>query len=57
MAYPLKTTTPKAAGFRPEPIAGLVKLIERHVKEGTYPGCQIALARNGKLALFKTALA
>ena len=54
MAFPLATTTPKGAGLRPEPLDLLIRMIERHVKEGTYPGCQIALARNGKLALFKT---
>ena len=32
----------------------LIALIERHIAEGRYPGCQIALARHGKLALFKS---
>ena len=54
MAFPLATTTPKAAGLRPEPLAALTKMIEKHVAEGTYPGCQIALARNGKLALVRS---
>src|SRR5262249_6736785 len=32
----------------------LIALIGRHIAEGKYPGCQIALARHGKLALFKS---
>lgn len=54
MSYPLKTATPGSLGFRERPLADLTAMIERHVADGTYPGCQIAIARHGKLALFKT---
>jgi CubicO group peptidase (beta-lactamase class C family) len=32
----------------------LDRLIRRHIEEGRYPGAQIALARHGKLALFRS---
>jgi CubicO group peptidase (beta-lactamase class C family) len=32
----------------------LDELIRAHIEEGRYPGCQIALARHGKLALFRS---
>jgi len=41
-------------GFRKEQIDRLIALIERHIAEKRYPGCQIALARHGKLALFRS---
>ncbi|MBX9946228.1 MAG: beta-lactamase family protein [Reyranella sp.] len=41
-------------GIRGEQIERLVALIERHIADGRYPGCQIALARHGKLGLFKS---
>jgi len=44
----------RIAGFRHQQIDRLVALIERHIAEGRYPGCQIALARHGKLALHKS---
>jgi CubicO group peptidase (beta-lactamase class C family) len=42
------------AGFRTEQIDRLVALIEAQIAEGHYPGCQIALARHGKLVLERT---
>ena len=54
MAYPLPKTTLEAAGLRPEQIARLGALIETHIADGRYPGCQIAIARHGKLAHFQT---
>ncbi len=50
----LATTDLAAAGLREDQIARLVALIERHVAEGRYPGAQIAIARHGALALFRT---
>jgi CubicO group peptidase (beta-lactamase class C family) len=50
MSFVLPTTDLAAAGLRPEPIATLCKLIDQHVADGRYPGAQIAVARNGKLA-------
>ena len=54
MNFPLASSTPSALGFAPEPLDRLAKTIEGHIREGRYPGAQIAVARRGKLALFKT---
>jgi len=54
MNFPLASSTPSALGFAPEPLDRLAKSIEGHIREGRYPGAQIAVARRGKLALFKT---
>jgi CubicO group peptidase (beta-lactamase class C family) len=54
MNFPLASSTPSALGFAPEPLDRLAKTIEAHIREGRYPGAQIAVARRGKLALFKT---
>ena len=52
--FPLPSADLDSLGFRKGQIDRLMALIERHIAEGRYPGCQIALARHGKLALFKT---
>jgi CubicO group peptidase (beta-lactamase class C family) len=39
------------AGLRADPINRLEMLIEGHIAEGRYPGCQIAIARRGKLVM------
>ena len=52
--FPLPAADLDSLGFRREQIDRLAALIERHIAEGRYPGCQIALARHGKLALFKS---
>jgi CubicO group peptidase (beta-lactamase class C family) len=49
--FPLPPATLSEAGLRGEQINRLEQLIERHIAEGRYPGCQIAIARNGRLAL------
>jgi CubicO group peptidase (beta-lactamase class C family) len=54
MNFPLASSTPSALAFAPEPLDRLAKMIEGHIREGRYPGAQIAVARRGKLALFKT---
>ena len=41
-------------GFAAKPLQHLDRLIRQHIEEGRYPGAQIALARNGQLALFRT---
>src|SRR5690242_2950039 len=53
-AYPLPESDPQSLGFAPKPLEHLDRLIRSHIEEGRYPGAQIALARNGKLALFRT---
>ena len=52
--FPLPHADLDSLGFRQQQIDRLIALIERHIAEGRYPGCQIALARHGKLALYKS---
>jgi CubicO group peptidase (beta-lactamase class C family) len=52
--FPLPQSDVESLGFRREQIDRLSALIERHIAEHRYPGCQIALARHGKLALYKS---
>jgi CubicO group peptidase (beta-lactamase class C family) len=52
--FPLSPSTPAALNFRPRPLADLDKLIRTHIEDMRYPGCQIALARHGQLALYRT---
>jgi hypothetical protein len=52
--YPLPSGDPASLGFAATPLQHLDRLIRQHIEEGRYPGAQIALARNGKLALFRT---
>src|SRR2546423_7185672 len=52
--FPLTPSTPAALNFRPRPLADLDKLIRTHIDDMRYPGCQIALARHGQLALYRT---
>src|ERR1700759_2155156 len=52
--YPLPESNPAALGFAARPLDHLDALIQSHIAEGRYPGAQIALARHGQLALFRT---
>lgn len=52
--YPLPSSDPASLGFAPKPLDHLDRLIRAHIEEGRYPGAQIALARHGKLALYRT---
>src|SRR6202167_2867951 len=52
--YPLPTGDLKSLGFASKPLDHLDALIRSHIDDGRYPGAQIALARHGKLALFRT---
>lgn len=52
--YPLPESSPSELGFAAKPLAHLDALIQSHIAEGRYAGAQIALARHGKLALFRT---
>ncbi|MCZ6619735.1 MAG: serine hydrolase [Gammaproteobacteria bacterium] len=47
-------TEPEAVGLDPEKIAALLTRVQREVDEGLLPAAQVALARNGKLAVFET---
>src|SRR3954465_408753 len=52
--FPLPQADLDSLGFRKNQIEQLITLIEKHIADGRYPGCQIALARHGKLALCKS---
>jgi CubicO group peptidase (beta-lactamase class C family) len=54
MPFPLSVATPSSLGFDVPSLDRLQELITRHLAEGRYPGAQIAVARDGKLALFRT---
>ncbi len=51
---PLPESNLAALGFAARPLDHLDALIRSHIAEGRYAGAQIALARHGKLALFRT---
>jgi len=53
-SFPLPPADLDSLGFRKNQIDRLIELIEKHIADGRYPGCQIALARHGKLALTKS---
>jgi len=54
MSFPLPAATPSSLGLDPRALDRLQELISHHLAEGRYPGAQIAVARDGKLALFRT---
>src|SRR5262249_29391555 len=41
-------------GLNPDKVQALMDRAERDVKEGALPACQVAIARNGKIAAMKT---
>jgi CubicO group peptidase (beta-lactamase class C family) len=53
-AFPLHEANPANLGLAATPLFHLEALIHQHIEEGRYPGAQIALARHGKLALFRS---
>lgn len=53
-SFPLPSADPVSLGLRPEKLDQLDRLIRRHIEEGRYPGCQVAVARHGGLALYRT---
>ncbi len=52
--HPLPSSNLEALGFAQKPLEHLDRLIREHIEQGRYPGAQIALARNGQLALFRS---
>src|SRR3954465_11686556 len=52
--YPLPSSSAEALGFALKPLEHLDRLIREHIEQSRYPGAQIALARNGQLALFRS---
>jgi CubicO group peptidase (beta-lactamase class C family) len=53
-AYPLQNGDAGKLGFSARALGSLDALIRQHIAEGRYPGAQIALARHGQLALFRS---
>ena len=51
---PLPESSLSALGFAAAPLDRLDALIRLHIAEGRYAGAQIALARHGRLALFRS---
>jgi CubicO group peptidase (beta-lactamase class C family) len=54
MSFPLPSCTLSDAGLAVEPLERLFRLIDEHVAAGRYPGAQVAIARQGSLAVFRT---
>ena len=54
MPFPLSDATPEALKLHPPALARLERMIEKHVSDGRYPGAQIAMARDGRLAFHKS---
>ena len=50
----LPTSAPEALGLDSRRLQRLYEVIEGHIADGRYPGAQIAVARHGRLAAFKT---
>lgn len=53
-SFPLQEGDLAGLGLASKPIEALDRLIRQHIDEGRYPGAQIAIARHGKLGLFRT---
>jgi CubicO group peptidase (beta-lactamase class C family) len=54
MSFPLTPASPAALGLDAAALDRLLEQITRHVADGRYPGAQVAVARHGKLALFRS---
>src|SRR5262249_53852805 len=54
MSSPLPSATLCDVGLAADPLDRLFRIIDEHVATGRYPGAQIAIARQGELAVVKT---
>src|SRR2546427_742198 len=54
MSFPLPSATLCDVGLAADPLDRLFHIIDEHVATGRYPGAQVAIARNGQLAVVKT---
>src|SRR5690349_17878109 len=54
MPFVLDSAEPGALALNGDRLDRLAAIIEAQIKEGRYPGAQIAVARHGKLALFRS---
>jgi CubicO group peptidase (beta-lactamase class C family) len=50
----LPRSEPASLGLNPDRIERLHRTIEGHIADGRYPGAQIAIARHGRLGVFRT---
>ena len=50
---PLPAATPEGAGFRPEGLAEVDRLLEAAVSDGAFPGAVLAVGRGGTLVRFR----
>ncbi len=46
--------SPAVVGLNPDKVQALMDRAERDIREGILPACQLAIARNGKIAAMKT---
>ncbi|MEI6162589.1 MAG: hypothetical protein WCP77_22385, partial [Roseococcus sp.] len=53
-AFPLPTATPAELGLDPAKLDLISARIEANIAAGHHPGAQVALARHGKLAYFRS---
>ena len=49
-----RLTTPEAAGLNLEAVAKLLERVQREIDDGLLPACHVALAKDGKVALFES---
>ena len=54
MSFVLETAEPSRLGLRVEVLDRLCRIIDGHIAENRYPGAQVAVARHGKLAMFRS---
>lgn len=54
MSFPLPMADLDELGINRAQINRLDAMIRHQIEEGRYPGCQIAIARNGRLGLFRS---
>ena len=54
MTFPLASAEPARLALDPHAIERLLTMVAGHVADGRYPGAQLAIARDGKLALART---
>ncbi|WP_207538974.1 serine hydrolase domain-containing protein [Sabulicella rubraurantiaca] len=53
MDFPLPETTPEAVGLDALRLERMCQRVEADIAEGRHPGAQLAVARHGKIALFR----
>ena len=53
MGFPLQSAEPASLGLDPARLEKMCDVIAGHVAKGMHPGGQVAVARHGKLALFR----